>query len=184
MKQRYIPIDYKTREYKDANAMIAFTERNGIYFAMGYSGKRSKSDFHYKFKSESALENYVSEYLKQLMDREKSKIERKEKRLNFKHTLKVGDILSSSWGWEQTNVDFYQVTDVIGKMVKIREIQQSMPNGEEGFMTGYVIPIKDKFIENEKELLKKVSEGNSIKIASYAWANIWNGEPCRISWYG
>ena len=27
----------------------------------------------------------------------------------FRRSLRVGDILYSSWGWEQTNIDFYQV---------------------------------------------------------------------------
>lgn len=182
MKARYIPTDYKAREYKDANAIIYFTERAGAYYAIGYSGKRSKHDFHYKFNTQEKLETYLSEYIKRLTAYEQSKIERKKERLAFKHTLKVGDILSCSWGWEQTNVDFYQVIEVIGKMVKIREIECSMPNGEEGFMTGFVIPLKDKFTD-EEVLLKKVLRGNSIKIESYAWANVWDGKPERTSWY-
>lgn len=183
MKQRYIPTDYKSREYKDANAIIYFAEKNNAYYAIGYCGKRSKPDFNYKFKTQENLEKYVSEYLKRLIDHEKSKQERKEKRLSFQHTLKVGDILYSSWGWEQTNVDFYQVIEIIGKMVKIREIECSMPKGEEGFMTGYVIPLKDKFY-GEKILLKKVLEGNSIKLNSFSWVNFWDGTPKRTSWYG
>ena len=182
MKPRYIPTDYKSREYVDANAVIYFTEKNGTYYAMGYSGKKSKSDFHFRFNSEQKLETYVSEYLKRLMDGIKYKQEQKEKRLSFNHTLKVGDILYCSWGYDQTNVDFYQVVEVLGKMVKIREIECSMPNGEEGFMTGYVIPTKDKFYKDDV-LLKKVLQGNSIKIESFAWANLWDGRPCRTSWY-
>jgi hypothetical protein len=183
MKPRYAPTDYKACEYKEVNAVIYWAEKNGSFYAMGYSGKRSKHDFHYRFESEEKMDKYTTEYVKRLFDIEKSKIERKEKRLAFVHTLKVGDILSCSWGWEQTNVDFYQVIEVKGKMVKIREIQCSMPNGEEGFMTGFVIPLKDQFTD-EKILTKKVLSGNSIKIASYAWANVWDGKPERTSWYG
>jgi hypothetical protein len=49
--------------------------------------------------------------------------QRREERKSFKHTLKEGDILSCSWGYDQTNVDFYQVTKVVSdKTVKIRQI--------------------------------------------------------------
>ena len=162
MKERYIPKDYKSREYKDANAIIYYTEKNGSYYAMAYSGKRSKPDFNYKFKSEQSLEAHVSCYLKTLIERNRSKTEHKEKRLSFQHSLKIGDILYSSWGYDQTNIDFYQVIGIIGKHVKIKEIESSMPNGEEGFMTGQVIAVKDKFI-NDNIYLKKVLPGNTLK---------------------
>ncbi len=182
MKERYIPKDYKSREYKDANAIIYYTEKNGAFYAIAYSGKRSKPDFNYKFKSEQSLETHISCYLKTLIERERSKIERKEKRLSFEHSLKIGDILYCSWGYDQTNIDFYQVIGLIGKHVKIKEINSSMPKGEEGFMTGHVIPIKDSFT-NDNIYLKKVLIGNTLKINSFSWANPWDGTPKRTSWY-
>lgn len=33
---------------------------------------------------------------------------------NKKADIKVGDVLYTSWGWEQTNIDFYVVTKLIG----------------------------------------------------------------------
>ena len=32
----------------------------------------------------------------------------------FRRSLRVGNILYSSWGWEQTNIDFYQVVAIRG----------------------------------------------------------------------
>ena len=48
------------------------------------------------------------------------------------HDLKVGDILYSSWGYDQTNIDFYQVTAVGVHSVKIREIEQKVVGGSTG----------------------------------------------------
>lgn len=44
--------------------------------------------------------------------------------LHFRNgTVAVGDVFVSSWGYEQTNVNFYQVVALHGKtMVTIREI--------------------------------------------------------------
>jgi hypothetical protein len=184
MKARYIPSDYQKKIKNNVNAEIFYNEENGKYNAIGYSGKKSKHDFHYSFKTEEQFNKYIENYLKGLTAREELKAARKKETLAFVHLLQVGDILVSSWGWEQTNVDFYQVIEVKGKMVKIQEIAQSMPNGEEGFMTGYVIPLKDKFLEKEEPMLKKVLKGNMVKIASYAWASLWDGQRCRTSWYG
>ena len=40
----------------------------------------------------------------------------------FRESLRVGDILYSSWGWEQTNIDFYQVIAIRGSAVDLRQI--------------------------------------------------------------
>ena len=37
----------------------------------------------------------------------------------FRESLRVGDILYSSWGWEQTNIDFYQVIAIRGSAVDL-----------------------------------------------------------------
>lgn len=36
--------------------------------------------------------------------------------------VKVGDTFCATWGYEQTNVDFYKVVRVLKKMVEIQEI--------------------------------------------------------------
>ena len=41
--------------------------------------------------------------------------------------VKVGDIFSASWGYEQTNVDFFQVIALVGKTsVRVREVYPRM----------------------------------------------------------
>jgi hypothetical protein len=183
-RESFIPKDVEPIRLPHINAEIYFEERNGKYLAKGFSGKRAKPDFYYNFRTSEQREKYLAEYIKRLESIQKYKEEQKAKRQTFQHTLKIGDILECSWGYEQTNVDFYQVLEVKGKMVKIREIKSSMPNGETGFMTGHVIPLKDQFIEKEPEMLKRVGEGNSVSIESYASASPWDGLPCRVSWYG
>lgn len=41
--------------------------------------------------------------------------------------VKVGDIFSASWGYEQTNVDFFQVVALVGKTsVRVRQVYPKM----------------------------------------------------------
>ncbi|MCO4921779.1 hypothetical protein M1V64_25450 [Escherichia coli] len=50
------------------------------------------------------------------------------KTLTFNNgTVSVGDVFVSSWGYEQTNVNFYQVISVHGKKtVTVQEIRASV----------------------------------------------------------
>ncbi|MBF5824150.1 hypothetical protein HQI67_00200 [Escherichia coli] len=65
--------------------------------------------------------------------------------LIFKNgTVCVGDIFVSSWGYEQTNVNFYQVISVHGKKtVTVREICASVHFT--GNMMGYKRPLLNDF---------------------------------------
>lgn len=109
------------------------------------------------------------------------------------HTLELGDILYSSWGYNQTNIDFYQVTKLIGKsMVEIRRLNTESSD-EISFMTALKTPIKDNFEENphlSKTLRRKVSKFNyRDEVIEYVRYEInvrcikWDGEPKRYSWY-
>ena len=61
----------------------------------------------------------------------------------FRRSLRVGDILYSSWGWEQTNIDFYQVVAIRGSAVDLRQLDQRTT--EDGYMCGTTVPLPDVF---------------------------------------
>ena len=99
--------------------------------------------------------------------------------------FKVGDILYDSWGYEQTNIDFYQVIEVKPKSVIIRPIGQEVT--EEGNMSGHTIPIKDCF--TGEPVTKKLTgwwngEKSVATISSkYGSISLWDGKPKYCSWY-
>lgn len=66
------------------------------------------------------------------------------------HGVKVGDLFSMSWGYDQTNVNYFQVTRVSDSGVWVREIgSQSVP-GTQGFMCETVKPAKDRFLDRSQ----------------------------------
>lgn len=73
----------------------------------------------------------------------------------------VGTIFSESWGWEQTNVNFYEVVSRTEKMVTIREIGQKTVK-EETVMSSYVVPDKGSFISDETRRKKIKGGGKNI----------------------
>jgi hypothetical protein len=91
--------------------------------------------------------------------------------------LEVGHILYTSWGYDQTNVDFYQVTALKGEtMVIVQKLEQTCR--ETGFMSGQTLP-SDKLIG--KPIACRAT-GDRITVDGHA-AWIWTGTPKGCSWY-
>lgn len=91
-------------------------------------------------------------------------------------TPMVGDILASSWGYDQTNVDFYKVKKVTAASVVI--VQICTRETDEGFMTGKATPVD---VEQGAPMTKRVNQIGGyrygVRIASYAAAYLWDGKP-------
>jgi len=159
--------------------MTTLQEIKHPYVAMGFSGKKAKYDFYYHFQTIEQRHEFITKWENRLKAIAKSKQERKEKRL-APSTLKEGAILYSSWGYEQTNIDFYQVTKVIGsRSVEIRELaQERTPTAWE---QGETMPKPGVFIG--EPMRKLVRDQNTININSYASAWMWEGKPKHFTSY-
>ena len=142
------------------------------FLAVGFSGKRTKPDFNYVFKNGDARQAYVDWWLAQIrvaVERRAAKRAEKAAARANGHQLAVGDVLESCWGYEQTNIDYYQVTALIGKcMVEIREIGRMVE--ETSWIQGNCMPMKNHF--KGEPMRKRVGEnGKSVKIESWGlWA--------------
>jgi hypothetical protein len=162
------------------DAAIWTYEAAGAVYAIGFHGKAQKPDFHHRFRDAARRSEHIAGYLEGRKSYAVSVAERKSKR-SAPHTLKVGDVLVSSWGYDQTNIDYYQVTRVPGTAtVEIRQIAKSS-SGENGFMTADCTAARDNFIG--EPMVKRANSENSVRIASYAHAHPWDGKADRYSWY-
>ncbi len=186
--KRYIPEGSTEVQHDDINAVVYYREADGKWYATGYSGKRSKPDFSYRFNSEFSRFKHIKEWLENLRELKKIRDDRKALQKAFRHGFKKGDILYCSWGWEQTNIDFYQVTKVVSdKTVKIRRIHgKDVGNNQGHFMSATKVAVKDAFKAGTEEMLKRVQSSNGkpyIRINSYSWTTPWDGTPMNYSWY-
>ncbi|KWF77602.1 hypothetical protein WL93_26690 [Burkholderia diffusa] len=166
-REFYIPQRYREIQREDDLGVIVVADETGLV-VMGFSGKRQKSDFHIKFRTKERVDQYVADWLAGIRSRAQQKIERREARKSAPNPLKVGDILQASWGYEQTNVDYYQVTAAIGKhTVEIQEV--SSIREATGDMQGISVPAPGNFIG--APMRKRVDEGGAVKIHSWGvWA--------------
>ena len=90
----------------------------------------------------------------------------------FRTALMPGSVLVNSWGYDQTNIDYYQVVAVseTGRSVTIRPI--AARSHEDGFMQGTCWPLADHF--TGPEMVKRVGPGDSIKVHDWgSWAHLW-----------
>lgn len=87
-----------------------------------------------------------------------------------KERLVVGEILSSSWGYEQTNWDFYQIVKVSDKSIWIQEIE--LESKSCNYMSYEVRPIKDKFKKESKVIRKTIKD--YIKLNDFQYLDHYN----------
>lgn len=107
-----------------------------------------------------------------------------------KFGIKVGDILEDSWGYEQTNVEFYMVTKIISACkIEIVELGHTTVSTESS-MSGYVMP--DTECRIGEPVQKMVSQSSwekqdgrwHVKINESISLTAWDGRPCfQSSWY-
>lgn len=148
---------------------------------------RVKPLLHYYYSTEDQMMQSVNAALTNLKtnlkSREEMKNRKKEVRANMVNPFSVGDILYNSWGYEQTNIDFYQIIEVGKKSVKIMRIK-SKYEGDCGFMSNYVSPDKDNFYGEPKTKILQVSSNGIIHIHSrHGWMSRWDMEKITESHY-
>jgi len=92
-------------------------------------------------------------------------------------TVKVGDIFVADWGYDQTNLDWYEVIAVKGSTVTAREIMMQAIEASQGSET--MIPVRGAFIGAEF----KARIGRGYKGKAYIndqrdnHAYAWDGTP-------
>ena len=98
--------------------------------------------------------------------------------------IKDNQILVSKWGYDQTNVDFYQVVKgaEAGKFCHIKPIRAKY-HSDAGLYARNLMPAAFQFLQkNGKDIIikKKVKiNGNEpyLSLSSYSLARIWAGKP-------
>lgn len=158
-------------KWSDAVAYLYDRETNGrrFFFAMSYCGRRSRPDSVYRYTSLEKRAAAVTEYFA-ARQAHKARIKSGAQ----PRRLKVGDILYTSWGYDQTNVDFYQVIGLVGNAsVDIRQIK-AVKDGPDGIYYR-LMPVPDQFIGTVM-WCKRVSpyDGKSVKIDRQT-AYLWDG---------
>ena len=137
-------------------------------------------------RDQSARET-IESYTKQIQSKAEYKATKLAAAKSIDRTSLVGKIFYASWGYEQTNIDFFQVVSVKAKQVTIREIAAESILDSEGFMCDRCKPCPNEFIgEPLTKLIKANPDGSLyITISSYKHASEYTTGEQGVyrSWY-
>ena len=103
--------------------------------------------------------------------------------------VQVGDIFYSSWGYDQTNVDFYEVTGLTGASVRVRPIAATIESSS-GTGQDYLMPVPGSY--KGPEFTKRIqgtpggerSNQPYFRLDSSSGAWLWDGKPKYQTSYG
>jgi len=177
--------DTSFKEFKTnvPGILVLFGDSSAICF----HGKKKKYTWYYSFKTKAAMMQYIDKSIKQQFDKlELKKQQQKEKSMLAKinrEKVQVGDIFYTSWGYDQTNVEFFQVVSKpSAARVIIRAIAMDMADA--GFMSAACTPVKDMFISDEKKCTINyngdISNADEYEHTAYKCEQ---GKSYRKSWY-
>ncbi len=166
-REDYFPTHATRRQDPQSDAVawlwdIVVEGKTEFCFA-GFEGRARKPVMRFRYASIESRDNAIERMFRDRRERHRHA----DGRRNAPHSLAVGDILASSWGYNQTNVDFYQVTALAGRtMVWLREIaRHSVATGS---MTGTATPVPNRFVG--RPFRRRASSRNDVRIASFAAA--------------
>ena len=166
----------------DAERMVSKCVRPSKKARLGYVNV-----FHIQFRSTERMFEHADKHLADLEAKRVYKAERaaakKEATTMARNSVIVDDIFVDSWGYEQTQVDAYQVVEKIGNAtVVLRPIATAVVAGSEHFMSQSVRPVYNAFT-SEETITKRIGE-YGIKMNSYSNAYQWDGKrEYHNSWY-
>jgi hypothetical protein len=152
------------------------------FHAICFYGKQQKPAHQYYYRTAEARAKAVAEWIAGRRQSQALRAEWTAKR-NAPSTLKVGDILNTCWGYDQTNVEFYEVVEVIGaRTVMVRELAQRYIDDDGAGGNGWygkVMPVPGSYVGEPTRHI--VSSGCYVKISECQTAHPWRGTPEHVS---
>lgn len=142
----------------------------GETIARMYLGKSSKPQWAYRFKSETQMFDFITSEVEKVVKRKLTKLDAKadeKARIEneFKE-VKVGDIFCCSWGYEQTNVDFYKLINLKGKKGTFIRVGYNTIEETSWCSSNIQCDPEDEF----GETFTKLIQGKRFKVSSYSSA--------------
>lgn len=140
-----------------------------------FRGTAGRPTWRYYYRNEKGREGAILQeisYAKERMAYKAKKIEPCK--------FEVGHILETSWGYDQTNIDFYKVIEKRGQNTLIVQELEQVPfnTGNEPSMTGRSIPA-ETFRKNSKPFMIRAAGNSNVKIDGH-FGSLWDGRP--VSW--
>ena len=182
---RYIPTRFtQAKGWNGSHTSVMVYIDPEMRHTYAFSGKSKKGKM-YSHRSTEDLQRYIDRLIENAKRINKMKVDRIAER-DQPTTLKVGDIVVDSWGYDQTQVDFYIVTEIVGKRtVKIRAAGAT--SGEATSWASDTVTCNGK--PYGEEYTCRVTYGKYVNVTKaggfggHHTAHPYDGHPMHRSWY-
>ncbi|MCT2410011.1 hypothetical protein NZD88_20845 [Chryseobacterium antibioticum] len=166
-----------TETYFDTQ--IVKFKKNDMFYYIAFKGRSTRPSYYY-FLSEPNREESLNITKARIKSNHEKKVKYLENKKIESDLISVGTILYSSWGYEQTNINFYIVLNRKNTVVTIQEIGKHKEF--EGRDYGTCTPnINNKIGE---PFQKRITKHASIKINEVEDASKYDGSKIHwSSWY-
>lgn len=193
---------YTVIEHPEADCVVGTQDDGGKLLGIAFAGTSGKPAWNYRFRTVEQRTKYINDFVEQQRERIESKQNRKAEQqaaTTAELGVKVGDIYYASWGYDQTNLNFFQIVALVGKYsVKVREVNLMVKETEHHSdmardvsfnLAPAILPQRSNstFLSgNPDGDIKRVGIVNGepyINLCSYASAYPYKGEKLYESWY-
>lgn len=183
-REFYIPTDGVKVEREGVNAEAYKYEMRGNPCAMMFIGKQAKPAMHYKYatveKRDAAIEKFFDDQVEVAKIKAERKAAEKARKEAAAVDAKVGDIYYTSWGYDQTNVDFYQIVGKKGQTFKVQAIGKTIVEEKRG--ADYVVAAPAH--KCGEVMTKRMNGTGGFTMSSFEYASAWDGNPKYQTGYG
>lgn len=168
------------REDPESDAVVyLYSDARGRPCGQAFAGRAARPAWHYSFPNEETREHEIEMFFARRRATQAAAAARRAER-GQPHSLSVGEVMAASWGYEQTNVDFYEVTRVVGAhTVEARPLASART--ETGYLSGTCVPVRGRYTGPPRRY--RVGAANLLRVSDYTTAHRWDGTPRYWSAY-
>ena len=184
-RSRYIPANSTAIESPHGVVYVYTKHETNLsqLIAIAYAGKQSKSTWHFRFQNEEKRDAKIKEFFDGLAAHAALIAERKHQ-ATTPHTLQLGDVIYNSWGYDQTNVDFYEVVGVSSNFVSLQSLNSKTSGGSGHSMSAYVSAVRGTASGKVTKHRVSVTTFNANFVNfKHGSGSRWDGKPLYCSWY-
>lgn len=163
--------DFQTIIPKGTEGQLAFyvapwlNRRTGqsMFRLMEFRGKQKKPFDDRIYADEKSYRQAIDKSTVFVLKLINDKLQSQKKRREFESQLFIGDCFQTSWGYDQTNVEFYEIVKKTGpRSFIVREVEQELNEQKSDGYSSYVKPAYGEFIGGPIKIL--VNEDERTKI--------------------
>lgn len=193
--ERYFPKGSIIVRPKGLDAILGLYEyvqnKNGFdityYGVIGYVGKQTKPTVYEARRVRSQRDDRAAVFVENVRKHNEWLAEQQAgRKIDWKRfTAKPGDIYYTSWGYDQTNVEFYEIVEIRGAYAYLRELKTDTTGWDRNDSESLTPRPGDYSGEpiRRKMLTRDNGVTISFKITESANAWLWDGKPLTATHY-